>query len=63
MRSLPKELSPLRTSLEAVSSASALIPWGVAPLDSCSMLFCWDSRPDVSEASSGAIASQVGDVK
>jgi hypothetical protein len=63
MRSLPKDLSPLRVSLEAVSSASAVMPWGVAALDSCSMLFCWDSRSNASDAILEAIASQVGEVK
>jgi hypothetical protein len=53
----------LQAITEAISVTSAVMPWGIAPLDSCSMLFCWDSRPDASEAILGAIASQVGDVK
>jgi hypothetical protein len=53
----------LRVIAEAISVTSAAIPWGVAALDSCLMLFCWDSRPDASEVILGASASQVGDVK
>jgi hypothetical protein len=62
-RSFSHDWGRLRSLLEAISATSAVMPWGVAPLDSCSMLFCWDSRPDAPEASSGAIGSQVGDVK
>lgn len=62
MRSLPKDSSPLRISLEAVSATSGVMPWGVASLDSCEMVLCWDSRPDASGAILEAIASQIGEV-
>jgi hypothetical protein len=53
----------LITAVQAICAAVSVMPWGVAPLDSCSMLFCWDSRPDASDVILEAIASQVGEVK
>ncbi len=53
------DLGVLHMFLEAVSVTTAVIPWGVASLDSRSMLFCWDSRSDASEAILGTIVPQV----
>jgi hypothetical protein len=55
--------NPIEVLLEAISAACGVMPWGIAELDSCSMLFCWDSRPNACNAILEAIAAQVGDVK
>jgi hypothetical protein len=54
---------PIELLLQTIAAACGVMPWGVATLDSCSMLFCWDSRSNASDAILEAIAAQVGDIK
>lgn len=53
---------PIVSMLEAIAATAAVVPWGIAELDSMGAVFIWDARPDASLAFMEVIATQAGEV-
>lgn len=53
---------PIVSMLEAIAATAAVVPWGIAELDSMGAVFIWDARPDASTAIMEAIATEAGEV-